>query len=162
MHQTIFILFAMTTIIKTTILQVTSPAFNAGAMIPSQYTCEGKNINPPLSIKGIPSRARSLAVIVEDPDAVSGPFDHWVAWNIPPGDIKQSNANGQVGKNGKGDTGYTGPCPPSGTHHYHFKVYALDTTLSLNQGADKQALLKAMQGHILATGELTGIYKKGI
>jgi hypothetical protein len=130
-------------------------------MIPSKYTCDGDNINPPLTIKNIPKQTKSLALIVDDPDAPSGTFDHWITWNIPPVEtIGENSAPGSHGRNGSGRNGYMGPCPPSGTHHYHFKVYALDTKLTLQEGANKKQLENAMKGYILAMGELIGLYKK--
>lgn len=142
-------------------LTVTSSAFKANGMIPAKYTCTGENINPELSISGIPSDAKSLALIMDDPDAPSGDFVHWVMWNIPvQNTIAENSAPGVQGMNGRDATGYTGPCPPSGTHHYHFKVYALDAMLDLPTTTDKQGLLKAMDGHILQQGELIGLFKK--
>lgn len=142
-------------------LTIKSSAFGANEMIPSKYTCTGENINPELSITGIPSGAESLALIMDDPDAPNGDFVHWVMWNIPvQNEIAENSAPGVQGTNGRGDVGYTGPCPPSGTHHYHFKVYALDANLDLPASTDKQRLLKAMEGHILEKGELIGLFKK--
>ncbi|HTF02418.1 MAG TPA: YbhB/YbcL family Raf kinase inhibitor-like protein, partial [Bacteroidia bacterium] len=104
---------------------------------------------------------KSLALIMDDPDAPSGDFVHWVMWNIPVQEkIAENTAPGMQGLNGRKETKYTGPCPPSGTHHYHFKIYALDTELSLLTTTDKQGLLLAMKGHILGTGELIGLFKK--
>ena len=131
-------------------MQVESSAFKAGNSIPVKYTCEGKNINPPISFKQIPQEAKSLALIIEDPDATKGTFDHWVIWNIEPStQIEENSAPGIEGKNGSGKVEYTGPCPPAGTgiHHYYFKVYALDKKLSLEKGSGKIQLQKAMQGH---------------
>jgi Raf kinase inhibitor-like YbhB/YbcL family protein len=148
--------------IKPSALSITSTAFNANSSIPSKYTCEGYNINPPLSIGNIPAAAKSLVLIVDDPDAPKGTFDHWVTWNISPGtkSIREDSAPGVQGTNGTGKTGYLGPCPPTGTHHYHFKVYALDTMLDAKPGSDKKTIETAIQGHILAQGELIGLYKK--
>jgi Raf kinase inhibitor-like YbhB/YbcL family protein len=141
---------------------VESPAFANNEMIPAKYTCTGSNINPALVITNTPKGTKSLALIVDDPDAPNGTFDHWVMWNIPvTAVIDENSAIGIQGKNGKGESKYTGPCPPSGTHHYSFKVYALDTKkLDLAAGSDKKALLKAMEKHILASGKLIGLYKK--
>jgi Raf kinase inhibitor-like YbhB/YbcL family protein len=138
-------------------LTLISPAFSPGSNIPEKYSCKGKNINPPIDIQSIPPETVSLAIVVEDPDAPSGVFDHWVAWNLPP--FKQIPENYKVGvqgKNGKGKTGYTGPCPPSGTHHYQFKIYALDMMFDLPVGTNKSDLLNRIQDHVIATGELTG------
>lgn len=155
-----FFLFIVASITATT-LQVSSPAFKENGLIPSKYTCEGQNINPALTVKNIPQGTKSLALIVDDPDAPNGTFDHWVIWNIDPsGTIGENSAPGTEGKNGTGKNGYMGPCPPTGTHHYHFKVYALNGKLDLESGANKSQLEKAMTGHILAQAELIGLYKK--
>ncbi|MEW6468894.1 MAG: YbhB/YbcL family Raf kinase inhibitor-like protein [Bacteroidota bacterium] len=144
-----------------TLLEISSPAFDRGGMIPSKYTCDGINISPPLTIGKIPAEAKSLVLVMQDPDAVSGTFDHWLMWNIPPLEgIEENSAPGVQGKNTAGTNGYTGPCPPSGTHHYYFKIYALDRLLDLEKGAGKSELQEAMKGHIVAWGELMGIYKK--
>ena len=142
-------------------LSITSTAFIANGNIPIQFTCEGKSINPPLTIANIPDGAKSMAIIVEDPDAQKGTFDHWVIWNITPTPVIEENSiPGTEGKNGENTIGYKGPCPPDGRHHYFFKVYALDKMLDLKKGADKNSLIKAMKGHILAHGELIGLYEK--
>lgn len=142
-------------------LTIKSPAFANNDFIPSKYTCTGDNINPEIQIKDVPGEAKSLALIIDDPDAPNGTFDHWVMWNIPVKDkIEENSSPGAQGRNGKKENKYTGPCPPSGTHHYHFKVYALDTKLDLPIDTDKKSLLKAMENHIIATGELVGLYKK--
>lgn len=155
------ILLLMATALSNTRLVIKSPAFAANDFIPSKYTCTGENINPELTIDEVPPGTRTLALIVDDPDAPNGTFDHWVMWNIPPADrIRENSAPGVQGKNGKKETGYTGPCPPNGTHHYHFKIYALDISLDLDRNSDKKALLAAMNKHILASGELVGVFKK--
>jgi Raf kinase inhibitor-like YbhB/YbcL family protein len=142
-------------------LTVKSPAFSDSGLIPSRFTCDGANINPELIIKDIPGEAKSLALILDDPGAAKGTFDHWIMWNIPVKDhIEENSSPGIQGKNGKNENKYTGPCPPSGTHEYHFRIYALDTKLDLPARTDKKTLLKAMEGHILSSGELTGLYKK--
>ena len=142
-------------------LTVTSTAFNEGEAIPVKYTCKGENVSPEISVEGIPENAKSLALIMDDPDAPGGDFVHWVMWNIPVDKtIAENTAPGVQGMNGRGDNKYTGPCPPSGTHHYHFKLYALDGVLELPESTDKQGLIKAMEGHILASGELIGTFKK--
>jgi Raf kinase inhibitor-like YbhB/YbcL family protein len=151
-------------IIAATSLIVTSPSFRNGEVIPTRYTCKGENTQPAITIKDIPAGTVTIALIVEDPDASNGTFDHWVAWNIPPtGTIEEESSTGVQGKNGGGKNGYTGPCPPagSGTHHYHFKLYALDKKLDLPAGSDKAQLQQAMKGHILAEGELVGLVKAG-
>lgn len=144
-------------------MEVSSPSFQNGDTIPVVYTCEGKSINPEIDIADYPRNAKSLALVIEDPDATKGTFDHWVIWNIEPGTkITENSAPGIEGKNGSGGVGYTGPCPPAGTgiHHYHFKVYALDEKLTLEKGAGKQQLKEAMQGHILAKTEIVGLCSK--
>lgn len=154
------ILIIMATVATKT-LTIESPVFTNNNSIPSKYTCDGTNVNPALTIKDIPVETKSLALIMDDPDAPNGTFDHWLMWDIPVREnIEENSMPGIQGKNSKGENKYTGPCPPSGTHHYHFRVYALDTKLNLSPGTDKSALLKAMEDHILAEGELTGLYKK--
>ncbi len=143
-------------------LLITSSAFAANQYIPKKYSCEGSGVNPPLAIGNIPEGAKSLALIVDDPDAPMGTFDHWLAWNIAPvGSIAEHSVPGVQGLNGRGQSGYTGPCPPDEKpHRYFFKVYALDAQLSLPPNADKATLQHAMKGHVLAEGELIGLYKK--
>jgi len=150
-------------------LNVTSSAFEQGGMIPAKYTCDGKNISPPLKWESPPEQTKSVAVIMDDPDAPMGMFVHWVMFNIPadtsgldenvPGDSQLPNGSLQ-GMSSFGKTGYGGPCPPSGTHRYFFKLYALDKEIGLDSSADKTQLLEAMQGHILARGELIGRYQR--
>jgi len=158
-----FILFFMTTITAAT-LEVSSASFKQEGFIPAIYSCEGKSINPPIEIRNIPDGTRSLALIMDDPDATKGTFVHWVAWNIDPAKktIPENSSPGTEGKNGAGKNGYIGPCPPAGTgtHHYHFKVYALDSKLNLQNNAGKAELEAAMEKHILAKGELIGLYHK--
>jgi Raf kinase inhibitor-like YbhB/YbcL family protein len=143
-------------------LRVKSPAFEQGKLIPKKYTCDGQDINPPLTIEGIPKETKTLVLALDDPDAPSGTFDHWIVWNIPASTnkIAENSVPGKEGFNSAGQTGYMGPCPPSGTHRYFFKVYALDTELALGIGAKKKDAEKAMQGHVLAKGELMGIYRR--
>jgi Raf kinase inhibitor-like YbhB/YbcL family protein len=143
-------------------IRVTSTAFTANGMIPSKYTCEGQNINPPLHIGNVPASAKSLALILHDPDApMPGGFTHWVMWNIDPkAEIEEHYKGAQQGNNSAKKHGYIGMCPPSGTHHYHFMVYALDTKLSLPATADKAALEAAIKGHIVSQADLVGLYKK--
>jgi Raf kinase inhibitor-like YbhB/YbcL family protein len=142
-------------------LAVTSPDFKPDGEIPSKFTCEGNEINPALAIKDIPTGAKSLVVIVDDTYAPGQTYDHWVMWNIPPTEtIPQNSAPGVQGKNGGGDSKYKGPCPPTGTHKYLFRIYALDAMLDTKQGADKKTVESAIKGHILAKGELVGTYKK--
>src|ERR1051326_2842006 len=110
-----------------TLLNISSTAFSNGGHLPAKYTCEGENISPPLTIKNIPREAKSLALIMEDPDAVFGTFDHWLMWNIPPHEeIEENTFPGIQGENSSGTNSYYGPCPPNGVHTYQFKLYALD------------------------------------
>lgn len=142
-------------------LHVTSTAFKHLGLIPLQYTCQGDDINPPLSIEGIPAAAKSLVLIVDDPDAPSGNWDHWIVWNIiPTSAILENSVPGVVGMNDFSHNSWGGPCPPSGLHRYFFKVYALDCMLDLPASSRKRDVLKAMEGHIVAHGELVGLYKK--
>jgi hypothetical protein len=144
-------------------LTVTSTAFKAGESIPSEYTCDGMEKAPPLSWSNVPSDAKSVAILADDPDAPKGTFTHWMVTNIPPTETSLTE-NGALpqgavaAKNGKGATGYAGPCPPTGTHHYHFRVYALDTTLT--QPTSRDDFMKEIKGHVLAQGELVATYKK--
>ena len=142
-------------------LKLISTVFSHNGHIPPLYTCEGKNINPPLKVENIPEGTKTLALIVEDPDAPRGTFDHWIMWNISPNEAIAENSNpGISGTNSFGKTGYGGPCPPSGEHRYFFRVFALDDELYLLTGSTKGELLDAMKGHILATAELMGVYEK--
>ncbi|HEY2721823.1 MAG TPA: YbhB/YbcL family Raf kinase inhibitor-like protein [Chitinophagaceae bacterium] len=142
-------------------LRVRSIAFSHGGHIPAKYTCEGKNVNPPLEISGCPTETKSLALIVEDPDAPKGVYDHWVVWNIPPNDaIPEDSRPGVGGTNSFGNTDYAGPCPPSGSHRYFFRVYALDTELDIPSGSDKKVLQEAIKEHVVASGELMAHYQK--
>ncbi len=142
-------------------LSVTSPAFANNGRIPAKYTCDGNDVNPPLSIEGIPEGTKSLVLIVDDPDAPRGTWDHWIVWNIPPAQkIEENSVPGTEGLNDSGRRSYGGPCPPSGTHRYFFKVYALDTTLNLSPNSRKRDVEKAMMGHILAQGQIVGLYSR--
>lgn len=144
-------------------LTITS-VFSADGIIPDQYGCRGKNINPPLDISGVPAGAKGLALIVDDPDAPSGDWVHWLVWNINPQTARLEEdsipAGAVVGLNSYGSNRYEGPCPPSGPHHYQFKVYALDSLLDLSPAAGKPDLLAAMTGHILGQAILTGAYQR--
>jgi len=153
-------------------LKISSPAFKNNDYIPSTYTCEDRNISPTLLVDGIPENAKSLSLIMDDPDAPMGTFVHWVAWNIElvyeiPERIPKEYSVTQPlslnqGKNSARQTGYMGPCPPvgHGVHHYHFKLYALDITLDLPQDTTKEDLLKAMEGHIVEQTEIVGLYRR--
>ena len=143
-------------------MKLTSPAFGNNGKIPSEYTCDGSDTSPELNIESVPKNAKSLVLINDDPDAPVGTWDHWIVFNIPPTIAKISKGEepaGIGGKNSWGRTGYGGPCPPSGTHRYFFKLYALDTMLSLEEGATKKQIETAMQGHVIVKAELMGTYK---
>ncbi len=144
--------------------------FENGSYIPKKFTLDGENLSPPLELVNLSPKAKSIAVIMEDPDAPKGTFVHWIIWNIPPvKEIPEGIPKGKVitrpfkayqGKNDFGDYGYDGPYPPKGeTHRYVFKVYVLDTELNLKD-ANKEELLKAMEGHVIQYGELVGLYRK--
>lgn len=144
-------------------MKVTSNAFGSEEKIPQKYSCQGEDASPELKIEGVPEGAKSLALIVDDPDAPMGTFVHWVMFNIPPAttQIPENGAAGDQGLNSMRQNRWTSPCPPTGTHRYYFKVYALDTRLSLApEKTDKQALEAAMKGHILGQAELMGTYSK--
>lgn len=145
-------------------LELTSNAFVNGQSIPAKYACTGKNISPTLAWNEPPAGTQSFALIMDDPDAPAGTWVHWALFNIQANtrSLQENLDTGaiSVGKNSWGDLGYGGPCPPSGTHRYFFKLYALDSTLSLSPGATKEQLLKAMEGHILAQAELMGTFSK--
>jgi Raf kinase inhibitor-like YbhB/YbcL family protein len=149
--------------------EIMSPAFAKGEAIPRKYTCDGGEMSPPLSWRNAPPETRSFALIADGPDAPMGTWIHWVLYNMP----AQVNSlpegvligpslpdGGQQGKNGSGQLGYQGPCPPSGTHRYFFRLYALDKLLKMSPGASREQLLKAMTGHILAQAELVGSYTR--
>ena len=141
-------------------MEITSPAFKHNEYIPAKYTCEGEDANPPLVINGIPKEAKSLALIMDDPDAPMGVWVHWVVFDMPVvSRIEENSVPGKLGITNSGRD-YHGPCPPSGTHRYFFKIYALDTQLNLKEGISKEQLEKAMQGHILDKAELIGLYKR--
>lgn len=143
-------------------ISVTTPAFQAGGDVAAKFTCNGANVNPELRINGVPSEAKSLVLIVDDPDAPRGLFTHWIVWNIDPKTTRVAENSaptaGVQGINDFGKRNYGGPCPPSGTHRYFFKIFALDTKLELKPGARRAELDAAMRGHILAQGELMGRY----
>jgi Raf kinase inhibitor-like YbhB/YbcL family protein len=144
------------------LLTVKSQAFEHTKKIPPKYTCDQTGTNPPLSISGVPNTAKSLALIMDDPDATTGTFVHWIMWNISPqtSEIKEDTAIGVEGLNSMGKAGYTPPCPPFGIHRYFFKIYALDCELSLSRNSKKQDLEVAMQGHIIEKAELIGLYSR--
>lgn len=138
-------------------IKVFSSAFESNGTIPKKYTCNGKNINPPLEFQGIPEEAESLVLILDDPDAPMKTFTHWIVWNIGPvAKIEEDSIPGIEGMNDFRKIGYGGPCPPSGTHRYFFRIYALDKQLELKEGASRKELESEMIGHIIAEGELMG------
>ena len=145
-------------------LRVTSPAFMDGARIPKKFTCDGQNVAPPLEWSGLPDESKSVAVICDDPDAPSGTFTHWLLYDIPTSKhrLNEGASLGKAGTNDFGNEGFGGPCPPQkdGAHHYHFHVYALDTSSLGPAGMSKDDAREAMNGHVLAEGELTGVYKR--
>ena len=145
-------------------MKITSSAFQEGGNIPSKFTCDGADVNPALRFEGAPAEAKSLALIVDDPDAPSGLFTHWLAWNIDPKttDVAENSAPAKAvqGTNDFPKTGYGGPCPPSGSHRYFFKIFALDQMLDLKAGAKRAEVDAAMRGHVIAQGELMGRYSK--
>ncbi len=150
-------------------IKITSSAFADGGLIPAKYTCDGADVSPPLQWDAVPEGTRSIALICDDPDAPMGTWVHWILFNLP-SDAKELAQNipteetlpngAKQGVNDFGRVGYGGPCPPGGTHRYFFKIYALDTEVGLEAGADKRQLLKTMEGHILEQGQLVGKYKR--
>lgn len=145
-------------------LTLSSPAFQQNGHIPEKYTCDGADVNPALIIEDVPTGTKSFALIVDDPDAPSRTWVHWVVWNVRPDtrEIKEgsSPSGASQGMTDFGQRAYGGPCPPSGTHRYFFKLFALDTMLSLAADSTKAALEKAMKGHILDRSELLGVYAR--
>lgn len=150
-------------------MKITSTVFKNEAMMPAKYACDGDNVSPPLAFSGLPPQTLSLALIADDPDAPSGTWVHWVIYNIPPSTkeleenipIKEALPDGSFqGKNDFKKIGYRGPCPPSGTHRYFFKVYALNIKVDLPPGATKRELLAKMEGHILEEGSIMGKYMR--
>jgi Raf kinase inhibitor-like YbhB/YbcL family protein len=149
-------------------MKITSPAFTEGGKIPSKYTCEGENINPELHFSQIPSNAKTLVLIMDDPDVPEAirkdkMFDHWIVFNIPPSTTKipeNSQPPGIPGQNTRGGLNYVGPCPPDREHRYFFKLYAVDMEIPLPNGATKKDVEQAIQGHILAEAQLMGRYEK--
>ncbi|MEP7375736.1 MAG: YbhB/YbcL family Raf kinase inhibitor-like protein [Chitinophagaceae bacterium] len=142
-------------------LKFSSPAFPDGGLIPVKYTCDDRNVNPPLDIEYIPQETKCLALIVDDLDAPAGSWSHWVVWNIPvTHHIKENEVHGKEGVNDFQRQHYDGPCHLSGIHRYSFKIYALSRLLSLPANTKKSQLEKAMSEYIIAFGELTGLYKR--
>lgn len=146
-------------------LSLSSSAFLSNASIPGQYTCEGSDISPPLRWQDTSPETKSYVLLVDDPDAPAGVWDHWVLFNIPK-NIRQLQEGADIplgavsGLNSWGQVGYRGPCPPSGRHRYFFRLYALDQVLTLDETASKKDVLHAMKGHVVAQAELIGVYQK--
>lgn len=145
-------------------MKLLSSAFAQQQQIPDRYTCRGENVNPPLQFLEVPESAKSLVLIVDDPDAPGGTWVHWVVFNMEPRTLgieeNKKATSGIEGVNSFGNIQYSGPCPPSGTHRYFFRLYALDTLLDFTKSVDKEAVEKAMQGHILDQAELVGLVSK--
>jgi Raf kinase inhibitor-like YbhB/YbcL family protein len=144
-------------------MKMTSSAFENNQNIPSKHTCEGQDVSPALHITDIPTGTKSLAIVVDDPDAPKGTFDHWIAWNIPANtkDLAEGASVPKQGTNGFSEQRYRGPCPPPGKpHRYFFKLYALDAMIDIPAGSSKKALEQAMEGHILGQTQLVGLYKR--
>lgn len=150
-------------------MEIKSQSFSHMGNIPSVYTCDGKNISPPISWSGLPEGTKTLALVSDDPDAPVGTWVHWVIYNIPASwnglpegfpAVEETEEGIRQGLNDFRKIGYGGPCPPSGTHRYFFKLYALDSALPLKSGATKMELLEAMKGHVLASAELIGLYSR--
>jgi hypothetical protein len=145
-------------------LKISSPVFENNGNIPVKYTCDGMDVSPPLLIENIPTDSKSLALIVDDPDAPMGTWVHWVLWNINPktGEIRENTVpeGAKQGINDFTKHDYVGPCPPSGTHRYFFKLYALDNLLELGPNSKKADMEKAMKGHIITQTQIVGLYKR--
>jgi Raf kinase inhibitor-like YbhB/YbcL family protein len=143
-------------------ISITSPSFQAGGDIPTKFTCNGTNVSPELQISSVPNEAKSVVLIVDDPDAPRGLFTHWIVWNIDPKTTRVAENSAPTaavqGTNDFGKRNYGGPCPPSGMHRYFFKIFALDTKLELKPGARRVEIDAAMRGHVLAQGELMARY----
>lgn len=155
--------------LQMTTLSLTSPAFSPGGAIPARHSRDGGDVSPPLHWGATPQETRSLAVICEDPDAGLAPWVHWLAFNIPAGSTKLDEnlpksamlPGGAVqGRNDFGDVGYGGPQPPSGTHRYFFRLYAVDQSLNLDSGATREDILRAIDGHVVGEAELMGTYRR--
>jgi Raf kinase inhibitor-like YbhB/YbcL family protein len=145
-------------------MKLNSTAFEQNQPIPTRYTCDGVNHNPPLTFSQVPQEAHSLVLMVEDPDAPRKVFTHWLVYNIPPTtqQIREHEVPPQSkqGMTDFGTRGYGGPCPPSGTHRYVFQLFALDITLALPEGTRKEEMLAKMKGHVIARAELVGTYRR--
>ncbi|MFH1655061.1 MAG: YbhB/YbcL family Raf kinase inhibitor-like protein [Candidatus Omnitrophota bacterium] len=158
----IFIMFSLVEAEEGVIqMKISSLEFKNNGMVPKKFTCQGDDVNPALIIKDVPGGTKSLALIMDDPDAPMGTWVHWVVFNIPViSQIDENSVPGEQARNNFGRVDYGGPCPPSGTHRYFFKIYALDIELDSSLVRDKKSLEKTMQGHILESAELIGLYKK--
>lgn len=148
---------------EVSMMELSSPAFEHEGTIPFEYTCDGADISPALTFTDIPGNTESLVLIMDDPDAPAGTWVHWLVWNIPPS--SKGFSKGEIisypqGTNDFGILEYGGPCPPSGTHRYFFKLYALDMMLDLDEGASKQELETAISGHIIQEVQLMGLYSR--
>lgn len=156
--------FTPTPAVQEVSMKLTSSAFEHNQKIPTLYTCDGGNIHPPLAILGVPEGAKSLALIVDDPDAPGGTFTHWVIWNIHPDTTTITEGavleKSQEGTNSAGQIGFYPPCPPSGQHRYFFTLYALDAKLGLDGKATKTDVEKAIAGHVMAQSLLVGVYSR--
>jgi Raf kinase inhibitor-like YbhB/YbcL family protein len=144
-------------------LVVTSPAFHNGGAIPTRYTCDGKDVSPPLRWSHVPTRARTLALRLDDPDAPGGTFTHWTIWNLSAttSGIAAGAKWSFQGTNSFGRVGYGGPCPPPGSrHHYVFRLYALDTRLTIRRGARSTQLAAGLRGHVVGTARLVGLFRR--
>ncbi len=145
-------------------MKIESAAFEDNKLIPPKYTCDGENVNPPLIISDVPENAKSLVLIVDDPDAPRGTWVHWTIWNMDPGvkEIPENSfpRNAVEGITDSGRSGYSGPCPPYGTHRYFFKLFALNTTLEIGASARAADIEREMKGNILAKAQLVGLYKR--
>lgn len=144
-------------------MKISSSAFADGGEIPAKFGCSGSSVSPPLSFAGVPANAKSLALIVEDPDAPGGLFTHWVVWNMTPAvsSIPEgASPSGVQGNSGYGKAGYGPPCPPNGEHRYVFRLFALDATLSLPAGSGREQLIESMKGHVIAEARVVGRYRK--
>lgn len=148
-------------------LELSTPAFDRGMPIPARYTCDGADVSPPFEWTGAPPQTLTYALVADDPDAPAGTWVHWVAWNIPQPRLAEDVAREAVladgtcqGRNSWGRVGYGGPCPPSGEHRYFFRVYAVDRRLELPPSTDKDDLVAALRGHVLAEGEILGVYSR--
>ena len=140
-------------------MKLTSPSFGNNGYIPKKFSCHGEEISPELLIENIPGSAKTLALLVVDPDAPSGAWTHWILYNMPfLSRIPEAGAPGEMGMNSSGKASYDGPCPPSGVHHYIFKLFALDTELKFNKPPDRKAFEKAIEGHVIEEAELTGLF----